>query len=191
MLYPWAHGKDDLDLDRAHGGGDSPEVAVPTLKLSGGVQLPLGQANHQMVSSIPSFNTSLPPDDIPLVNTNSENSKEQGTSTGSQKVLILTDFATTEHLVLADQFITVLGEAVHKRVEAQSVLCGLCLKNYLSQEHPKSDSFPPSSSDLNIPGKDCKSLREHNQFTPCSHSRVAILFSGGIDSLVIAALADK
>ena len=33
--------------------------------------------------------------------------------------------------------------------------------------------------------------QEHRTATPCGHTRVAVLFSGGMDSLLLAALADR
>jgi asparagine synthetase B (glutamine-hydrolysing) len=67
-----------------------------------------------------------------------------------------------EHKHLIEEFISLLGEAVHVRVASQAEVCHRCMPSFLAGAKPS-----------------------------CDHARVAVLFSGGIDSLVIAALTDR
>ncbi|ELU18868.1 hypothetical protein CAPTEDRAFT_43016, partial [Capitella teleta] len=75
---------------------------------------------------------------------------------------VLDQFVQPEHEELIEELISVLGEAVRIRVECQAQVCHHCMPAFLK-----------------------------NKGLDCDHSRVAVLFSGGIDSLVIAALADR
>jgi asparagine synthetase B (glutamine-hydrolysing) len=65
-----------------------------------------------------------------------------------------------------DGIIRVLGDAVQVRMEAQPGLCKDCVESQLS-------------------------CHDSSQMTQCTHPKVGILFSGGLDSVVIAALAGK
>lgn len=75
-----------------------------------------------------------------------------------------------------NEFEELLGSAVKSRVENQPFLCKDCLWN--SVVHQTGSAHCSVDS-----GQMCK--------TTCNHSSVGVLFSGGIDSLIIAALAHR
>jgi len=81
----------------------------------------------------------------------------------------LLTLASQEQLDLANSFINHLSLAVKCRVTAQASICGQCIKGQV---------------DKGI-------LTGINDTKGCHHARVAVLFSGGIDSLLIAALSDR
>ncbi len=96
----------------------------------------------------------------------------------------LLDIATTEQKTASEQLLDVLGESVRVRVQAQSELCAKCLENQIT--HHKSHEMP-DSADVHLAVKSKLRLSGSR----CEHARTAILFSGGIDSLMLAALADR
>ncbi|XP_076352988.1 asparagine synthetase domain-containing protein 1-like [Tachypleus tridentatus] len=74
---------------------------------------------------------------------------------------------------LVSEFIEVLAEAVKSRVLNQPLLCKDCLCNLISNDTDKSKEMT---------GKVGK---------PCIHASVAVMFSGGLDSVILAYLADR
>lgn len=89
---------------------------------------------------------------------------------------LLESVVVPEQSKLAEKLIEILGEAVRVRVECQSQVCHRCMPAYLDK--------------LSVPADNnhCSSLCDFNY---CGHARTAVLFSGGIDSLVVAALAHR
>ncbi|XP_074641083.1 asparagine synthetase domain-containing protein 1-like [Tubulanus polymorphus] len=80
--------------------------------------------------------------------------------------------ASDEMIKLADDLVNILSRAIEIRVSEQPLLCSNCLKEILSESnHCDSLNFTDSKR--------------------CDHARLAVLFSGGIDSMMIAALADR
>ncbi|XP_064625702.1 asparagine synthetase domain-containing protein 1-like [Lineus longissimus] len=100
----------------------------------------------------------------------------------------LLEMASAEQLDVAQKFLSVLGEAVRVRVQNQMEYCDACLKVQLAsmtcgdgdKDSMKVETAVPD--DASITG--VRDVR-------CVHARVGVLFSGGIDSLMIAALADR
>jgi hypothetical protein len=84
--------------------------------------------------------------------------------------------ATEQQLDVAQTLLSVLGDAVRVRVQNQMKYCDSCLKLCLVSQRSEDggDESGASLPDLT-----------------CDHARVGVLFSGGIDSLMIAALADR
>ena len=115
---------------------------------------------------------------------NSANSYAEGVNTGPEPLL---EYADEEQKKTAQELISVLGESVRIRVEAQSDFCSMCLQERLSSarnmKHHKITKG--AAADMHVP-KPLPSGR-----IGCGHARTAVLFSGGIDSLVLAALADR
>lgn len=130
----------------------------------------------------------------------------------------ISQVACREMQELAGQLLQVLGEAVRVRVQAQSNLCSQCIKNRILAATKLSQAPELSAHRDNITWTDRKNnvndshniaatnnistCREDSRLAdvvngdkdghlPCGHCRVAVLYSGGIDSLVIAALADR
>lgn len=102
--------------------------------------------------------------------------------------IVIKDIASDEHIMLADELTKVLGEAVRIRVDSQSNLCGRCIRGSISAQSPqilKSEAAEPNCHSPLAEAMPCLGKKT------CGHSRVAVLFSGGIDSLMIAALADR
>ena len=161
----------------------------------------------------------------------------------------LQKLASHDQLLLSEELIKVLSQAVKLRVENQSHLCHNCITFELQSQkntsglqaqscasaaattdykEPSSDGTSASCLDMsNETIRDCgktvdfslgshvktvgfdikKANNQHNDGgivnksvvalpllssgARCGHARVGILYSGGIDSLVLAALADK
>ncbi len=95
---------------------------------------------------------------------------------------MLLDIATKEQTTASERLLNVLGESIRVRVQAQSDLCAKCLENQIT--HHKSHEMP-DSSDVHL------AVKSKLSGSRCEHARTAILFSGGIDSLMLAALADR
>jgi asparagine synthetase B (glutamine-hydrolysing) len=77
-----------------------------------------------------------------------------------------------------DQLTALLSEAVRVRVNCQNELCGMCLQEKYLQ--------------CRVTGSVIDATLEASPYIKhCHHARVAVLYSGGLDSLVLAALADK
>lgn len=91
----------------------------------------------------------------------------------------LVEHATGEQIELAERLTAMLGDAVFTRVQAQSNKCNAC---HLSDHRSEN---APSAVLLN----ESENVATGLQY--CGHTRVAVLFSGGIDSLMITALADR
>lgn len=95
------------------------------------------------------------------------------TAVGSSRCDLLTSMWNSSFKESRDKFIVVLGNAVRKRVW----------------------NLPRTNSDLVSSNFSSGSTSEANSFTSSEvqlkDARVGILFSGGIDSMMIAALADK
>ena len=90
---------------------------------------------------------------------------------------VLLKYRTPEHDSYTYTFLEVLQQAVAVRVDRQSNLCSDCIQKRITDwklvDHSTaSQVFEPVTE-------------------RCGHTRVALLFSGGIDSLVLAALADR
>ena len=82
-----------------------------------------------------------------------------------QENILLQLLADEEYYNLVQQFTNVLKEAVRKRVMCQPGFCKKCIDKILQQN------------------------REVNRRNVCDHPKISVLFSGGIDCAVIAALA--
>ena len=93
----------------------------------------------------------------------------------------LLNSANDEQKEVANSLIVALGESVRIRVKAQSDLCAECLQRRLSS----TDQISKNASNEKVPR--CLSTGQG----ACGHARTAVLFSGGLDSLVLAALADR
>ena len=115
---------------------------------------------------------------------NAENSHADGANTGPKSLL---DYADEEQKKTAHKLISALGESVRIRVEAQSDFCSFCLQERLSSKvnletHGRTED---AATNTHVP------KRLLSGQIGCGHARTAVLFSGGIDSLVLAALADR
>ena len=97
-------------------------------------------------------------------------------------------YASQDQIHLAEQLLEMLSNAVKIRVEAQTEFCSNCLKTMLCDCSDVCDCIL-SVEKLKIHQSDDTTCCSDSQ--ACRHAKVAILFSGGIDSLVIAALADR
>ncbi|CAH1788335.1 unnamed protein product [Owenia fusiformis] len=91
------------------------------------------------------------------------------------------DLSTAEDHKLAEEFINIFGNAIKTRIERQPVLCSNCIKKQMVVN--------PASGDNSSDNMTVRLNMSHEE--KCRHSRVAILFSGGIDSIMITALADR
>ena len=81
------------------------------------------------------------------------------------------EYLTNEDIITnqyVNNLLNVLNQAVKERIEAQPGYCKNCLKEYLSGD---------------------KIEKKKNSFQQCQHSNIAILFSGGLDSVVLTVLA--
>ena len=81
------------------------------------------------------------------------------------------EYLTNEDIITnqyVNNLLNVLNQAVKERIEAQPGYCKNCLKKYLSGD---------------------KIEKKKNSFQQCQHSNIAILFSGGLDSVVLTVLA--
>ena len=91
---------------------------------------------------------------------------------------VLLKYRTPEHDSYTTKFLEVLQQAVAVRVDRQSNLCSDCIQKRITDWKLNSTASSPGPA-----------------FEPsierCGHTRVALLFSGGIDSLVLAALTDR
>ena len=115
---------------------------------------------------------------------NSANPSAEHVKAGPESLL---EYADEEQKKTAQDLISALGESVRIRVKAQSDYCSMCLQERLS-------------STRNIKHHEITEGAATNTHVPkplpsgqigCGHARTAVLFSGGIDSLVLAALADR
>ncbi|XP_013787823.1 asparagine synthetase domain-containing protein 1-like isoform X2 [Limulus polyphemus] len=77
---------------------------------------------------------------------------------------------------LVSQFIEVLAEAVKLRVLNQPLLCKDCLCNLISNDTDKSKEM---------------TRKERKKMPVCVHAPIAVMFSGGLDSVILAYLADR
>ncbi len=96
------------------------------------------------------------------------NSQSRETTESSLDILLSN--LREEHIHAAKKLVEVLGESVKIRVKAQSELCARCLVEQMASAAWKVNK---------------------RRIKSCGHARTAVLFSGGIDSLVLAALADR
>ncbi len=127
-------------------------------------------------------------------------------STAEEEALVelLLRSASGQQQDAAVQLLHVLGEAVKVRVRAQSYLCSKCLQNQLKDLAPSANGICRNgdscserrSSDCQrtnslecVVGLDKHGARKSRM--NCAHARTAVLFSGGLDSLVLAALVDR
>ena len=81
------------------------------------------------------------------------------------------EYLTNEDIITnqyVNNLLNVLNQAVKERIEAQPGYCKNCILEYLS-------------------GDKIEKKRNSNQ--QCQHSNIAILFSGGLDSVVLTVLA--
>ena len=81
------------------------------------------------------------------------------------------EYLTNEDIITnqyVNNLLYVLKQAVKERIEAQPGFCKNCIKEYLSGD---------------------KIEKKKNSFQQCQHSNIAILFSGGLDSVVLTVLA--
>ena len=81
------------------------------------------------------------------------------------------EYLTNEDIITnqyVNNLLNVLNQAVKERIEAQPGYCKICIKEYLSGD---------------------KIEKKKNSFQQCQHSNIAILFSGGLDSVVLTVLA--
>jgi asparagine synthetase B (glutamine-hydrolysing) len=86
--------------------------------------------------------------------------------------------ACDEFASSCDQLTALLSEAVCVRVNCQNELCGMCLQEKYLQ--------------CRVTGSIIDATLEASPYIKhCNHARVAVLYSGGLDSLVLAALADQ
>ncbi|ESO11561.1 hypothetical protein HELRODRAFT_189999 [Helobdella robusta] len=114
-------------------------------------------------------------------------------------------FVTDERVKAMRDFLKLLGSSVEKRTSAESVCscCNFCmqkmlenkccsnslinnLKNSMTFSAPTSSSFPTS-----VASSSSLMTSSSSPLVICHHSKVAILFSGGLDSLVLALLANR
>ena len=130
------------------------------------------------------FNSTLPDESI-----NCWKSVQQE---GEPSIEQLYSYAFPEQLALSEELVRVLGEAVRVRVTSQSVLCDQCMKKLLSSGESKQTADKDHGEQSKLESDKFENIKLPLGTTAgCGHARVAILFSGGIDSLIIAALADK
>ena len=81
------------------------------------------------------------------------------------------EYLTNEDIITnqyVNNLLNVLNQAVKERIEAQPGYCKNCIFQYLSGD---------------------KIEKKKNSFQQCQHSNIAILFSGGLDSVVLTVLA--
>ena len=169
----------------------------------------LMQGEYRVVSNVAPFNNELrDPDPLPDIN----GGAASNISVGDMDIMKV---ASEELVQLADKLIEVLGEAVRVRVREQADECDVCLKermktyNLCHQSSPENSlNAEPGQSDgelhdgiSSVKLTEGERLMERGSPRPenesaadksvCSHARTAVLFSGGIDSLVLTALADR
>ena len=171
--------------------------------------LTLIQGEYRVVSNVAPFNNVIrDPDPLPDING------------GAASNILASDMdimkvASEELVRLADKLIEVLGEAVRVRVREQADVCDVCLKermktyNFCRQSLPENSvNAEPGQSDgelhdgiSSVKLTEGERVMEEGSRGPenesaadksvCGHARTAVLFSGGIDSLVLTALADR
>lgn len=95
----------------------------------------------------------------------------------------LQDLATETRKTASQQLLFHLCESIKKRTRSCSVpnLCSSCLESY----------FLEACANQNLPTEDASLRFRPRGSQGCNHAKVAVLFSGGIDSLVLAAIADR
>ena len=100
---------------------------------------------------------------------------------------VLRDFATEARKTASRQLLLNLCESIRKRTRSSSVpnWCSDCLEGYFlgASENPNSSTEDPSFSS--------RLRNEVEDSGGCNHAKVAVLFSGGIDSLILAAIVDR
>ncbi|KAJ9580611.1 hypothetical protein L9F63_024226 [Diploptera punctata] len=82
-----------------------------------------------------------------------------------------------------DKLLEILRNSIKVRIEKQPGFCKNCMKIMRSNFNSKVSSLPEH---LKV---SCKNGYYSHKF--CKHSKVGILFSGGLDSTILAALADE
>ena len=189
-VYPWLQkGVSDRDGVSDITGCDIKSVINPELG-----SLTENYGTYGIHSGILPLNTTVPRED------NIHNGSEQSSKTFTNNSIIekqvharsnmdsakveesiigtetLLNSANLKQKEVAHELLDALGESVRIRVKAQSDLCAECLQKQLLY----------SADQV---GK--KVLTQPSGQGRCTHSRTAVLFSGGIDSLVLAALADR
>ena len=105
--------------------------------------------------------------------------------------IFLNELSENPLLDIASQFTDILLQSVRTRIECQSTLCGNCIQERISCDEEVKDPELSSGNSQNVTDCDRTGGTLNFPTEPCGHARVAVLYSGGIDSLVIASLADK
>lgn len=130
-------------------------------------------------SWMPDINKDLPATDVPAIDnidvTNCVSLEDMLTK-------ILNNRSDLD--ALADELIHVLQSAVDKRVK--NLPRNSTSSQHQTREH-KNSSSALSSGQENEVGR----MKTHESESPASHANIAVLFSGGLDSTVLAALADR
>ena len=104
----------------------------------------------------------------------------------------LMSLMTSDQDRLSDELLNVLGESVKVRVERQSHLCHNCIARSLNRRsHEDTVSGDNTIPSIDVNGVSAKPTTIPGNGERCGHARIGVLYSGGIDSLVIAALADR
>ena len=114
---------------------------------------------------------------------------------------------TAAQRAIAERFIDVLGQAVRIRIGCQAPLCHRCLRRRMARdcgalvaernigalvaEQECGASVAERDSGALVTERDSGTQVAIREQSTCGHTRVAILFSGGIDCMMIAALADR
>ncbi|XP_050402264.1 asparagine synthetase domain-containing protein 1 [Patella vulgata] len=122
-------------------------------------------------SWIPSLNMEIPSDDFKSVDLNNMTSKEYLHSLLQNSELLKKS---------AEQFVDILEKAVKKRI--------FNLPRESVSHHAQN---PCSHLKENVPMNKDASCERESSILECGKAKVAILFSGGIDSAIITALADR
>ena len=97
--------------------------------------------------------------------------RKQSFTDSSFEYQTIEEYLTNEDIITnqyVKNLLNVLNQAVKERIEAQPGYCKKCIKEYLSGD---------------------KIEKKKNSFQQCQHSNIAILFSGGLDSVVLTVLA--
>lgn len=98
---------------------------------------------------------------------------------------------------VVESFEKSLLQAVKVRCENHQNVCRKCFSRYV-KHNEKKRSLTENGIDLNFYSSDSEDEMRHGMsmvngitFRECTHASVAILFSGGIDSTIIALMADQ
>ena len=106
---------------------------------------------------------------------------------------LLLGLADPYDLDLAHKLIDTLSYAVKVRVKCQASKCHNCLLPHQTSLTNEKDTLTTISATdpMSLTAVKTEVRENMDAGGTCGHARVAVMFSGGIDSLVIAALADR